>query len=244
MPFRKVVVLTLCLCLVTAGTTEPMDLTNVSSPEDQSSLENANPNFITLIPEYRGYDGSGGTVQGLSGDTLDTSNAIKAVMSKYSVEANHLYLDGTSMGGGVVLQLASERHDVRSVIAISPFVGWNIVGTWAVQNKDKNDMALNFYDHMLTYGTDNPNNPLLKKESVDIEKITAPVLLLQGTGDQNVPWQTVQTFYNDLKPYDKQAKLILFPGGQHGLHDRYQKQVNQDISDWFQLYGENGSFYN
>lgn len=208
------------------------------TPENQTSLENADPNFVTLIPEYRGYDDSGGTVHGLSGDTFDTNNAIKAVMSKFSVEKNHVYLAGVSMGGGVVLQLATERSDIRSVIAISPFVGWNIVGAWAVQNKNKSDMAWNEYGAMLTYGTDNPNSPLLKPESVDVQKLKVPVLLLQGTGDQSVPWQTVQTLYNDIKPYDSQIKLILFPDGQHGLHDKYQTQVNEDINSWYAIYGE------
>ncbi|KPV44740.1 alpha/beta hydrolase family protein [Alicyclobacillus ferrooxydans] len=210
----------------------------------KTTWEYAGPQFITLIPEYGGYAGSGGTVQGLHGDTLDTNNAIQAVMSRYSVEQGHVYLEGASMGGGVVLQLAEQRHDVRSVIALSPFVGMQVVGQWAVKNKNNSDLAFNFYGDMLTYGTANPNSPLLSQDSVDYKKIKVPVLLLQGTADHHVAWQTVQMFYNDLKPYDNKAKLILFPGGHHGLHGENQSKVNADIRAWYRLYGEYGTAEN
>lgn len=207
-----------------------------------SALSGVSPHYITLIPEYRGYGGSDGTVQGLWGDTLDVNNAIKAVMSKFLVKPHHIYLDGTSMGGGVVLKLASERSDIRSVIATSPWVGMDIVGEWASKHKnDGTDRSLALYDDMLSYGTSDPHSPVLKEQSIDYRKITAPVLLLQGTGDAIVPWQTVQTFYNHLKPYDVDSKLILFPGGVHGLIDKYQNQVNQDVAQWYRQYGENST---
>lgn len=34
------------------------------------------------------------------------------------------------------MNVASKRQDVRSVVAISPFVGWDIVGAWEQKHMD------------------------------------------------------------------------------------------------------------
>jgi predicted peptidase len=83
-----------------------------SSPASSTTLEYAGNGFITLVPEYRGYADSDGTIPNLQGEVLDVDNAIKALQSTvYSVEPNHIYLEGTSMGGAVALQLSAERND-------------------------------------------------------------------------------------------------------------------------------------
>jgi dipeptidyl aminopeptidase/acylaminoacyl peptidase len=220
------------------GWAVPRALTHVSSPTGAKNLQNADPRFITVIPEYRGYAGSDGTVPGLDGITQDTNNAINAIVHHFSVEPDHIYLEGVSMGGGAVLKLASERNDIRSVIAISPFVGWDIVGDWVKHNQNTT-VGRKFYAPMTrAYGPFNPSSPTYQKNSIDYKNIQTPTLLLQGTGDSQVAWQTVQTFYNNLKGTNPDTKLILFPGGAHGLHDRYQSDVIQAISQWYMKYGE------
>lgn len=208
----------------------PRPVGHVISPMGAQDLQYADPRFITVIPEYRGYAGSDGTVPGLDGITQDTNNAINAIVHRFSVEPGHIYLQGTSMGGGAVLKLASERNDIRSVIAISPFVGWDIVGDWAQRNQS-NPLGRQFCKAMTAYGPYNPSSPEYQRNSIDFENIHTPVLLFQGTGE--IPWQTVQTFYNDLKRTNPDTSLILFPGGSHGLHDQYQSQVIEDINQWY-----------
>ncbi|MFD1678088.1 hypothetical protein [Alicyclobacillus fodiniaquatilis] len=43
---------------------------------------------------------------------------------------SRLYLYGISLGGGAVLQLASERDDVKAVAVDSPFVGFDATIKW------------------------------------------------------------------------------------------------------------------
>lgn len=76
--------------------------------EDVKVLDNAWNNAITIGPIYRGYGHSGGTVNGLDGNTIDTENAIKAAMNHFNskkekrhVRKGYFYLSGMSMGGGV-----------------------------------------------------------------------------------------------------------------------------------------------
>lgn len=62
--------------------------------------------------------------------------------------------------------------------------------------------------------------------------MSAPVLLLQGTGDTEVVWQTVAAFYRHLQRAHKQAEFVLIPHGTHGLHGLYQAQADQAIQQF------------
>lgn len=193
--------------------------------DERQLLASSRMGVVTVIPLYRGYGDSEGTVSSIYQNTLDTNNAIKAIMSKYSIDPKQIDLEGVSMGGFVVLQLASERKDIQSVVAISPFAGWNIVGSWARQNPTT-PLGEKFSPPDLQQLLTTPN------ESVEINKIQAPVLLLQGENDTEVPWQTVQTLYNDMKSDNKNVNFILFPTGVHGLRNVQPKPYN-DIQQWY-----------
>jgi alpha-beta hydrolase superfamily lysophospholipase len=183
------------------------------------AIKDSQSGMITLVPMYRGYGESNGTVQGLVGDTLDSNNAITALKSYLNshkngpqLEKNHIYLYGESFGGGVALKLASERKDIVFVEAISPFVGWDLLGPWYKQHDQDIFNALE-----RDYGSFNPNSPAYKKRSIDYKKIKVPVLLVQGTDDPYVPWQTVQQFYIKMKSNHKNVTFKLIEGGNHDL---------------------------
>ncbi|GMA66062.1 alpha/beta hydrolase family protein [Alicyclobacillus fastidiosus] len=127
------------------------------------------------------------------------------------------------------------------MIAISPFAGWNVVGPWVEKHKNTNNLAQYLDNVMVTnYGPYSPGNPKLTSVSLDYKKIHAPVLLIQGTSDASLPWQTVQLLYSDMKPVDPNVELDLVPGGNHGLINK-PKQLNKDISAWYTKYGEGSS---
>lgn len=202
---------------------------------------------IGLSPCYRGYKESDGYLQGIAENTRDTENGIKTAMSIGSVKPGELYLLGTSMGGGVALRLASERQDVKAVVAVSPFVGFDEYIRWMDEHPNEtspeivNDFRLqaNYVKFKLK------ENPELKSDYSILDRIPdiqAPVLLLQGTADENVVWQTVQEFADDMKQAGKTVKLVLYPNGNHALEDSNQDQKDQEVMQWFQQYGLPKSF--
>ncbi|MFD1678087.1 alpha/beta hydrolase family protein [Alicyclobacillus fodiniaquatilis] len=72
-----------------------------------------------------------------------------------------------------------------------------------------------------------------------ISTIHAPVLLLQGTDDHRVIWQSVQAYAEDMKKDHKTVKFVLVKGGQHGLVD-HANTYGEGVSfpdTWFQKYG-------
>lgn len=123
------------------GYLEPLKKSHVTEVGNvhygKNIIEFARDNTITIAPMYRGYGHSDGTINGIYKNTIDTENAIKALMNYTKthkdfpdIKKGHTYLHGVSMGGGVALRLAAERKNVLSVVAVSPFVGWDILGSW------------------------------------------------------------------------------------------------------------------
>ena len=80
-------------------------------------------------------------------------------------------------------------------------------------------------------------NSVSGERSPDISNIQVPVLLQQGTADTRVPWQTVESFYQDMKSQHKRVTLDLFPGGHHGLHGVNAKTALQDVNKWLSQHG-------
>lgn len=214
-----------------------IDLSHADSPVSLSLIKGEFDRIVVIYPQYRGYANSQGTVQGLYGDTVDTENAIQAAYSLPTVDDAATYLLGTSMGGGVVMRVAANPQyakNIHAVVALSPFVGWNTMMQWAEKNKQTSHVADTWVQYGVDlYGSFDPSKLAYKENSIDVAKIGAPVLLLQGTADQRVPWQSVQFLYQQMKANDITAKFDLYPGGHHGLHTgKYQTESDQAIGNW------------
>lgn len=184
---------------------------------------------VLLEPEYRGYSQSQGTVGGIYDNAVDTENAIAAIESLNKI--GKIYLWGASMGGGVALMVGSNpvyASKINAIAAMSPFVGWDIVMQWAQKHKKSNQEAQSYIGEGRTLH--------LEQNSPDVSKIVAPVLLLQGTGDRTIPWQTVNALYNQMKSDGKTVQLDLFPNGNHYLSGKYQEQSIRDVAEWFKKY--------
>lgn len=204
---------------------------------DKHLIEGSMPNIITVVPMYRGYGESGGTVNGLEGNTKDTQNAITAVKKYLGKNGIDIYqgetiLMGTSTGGGVALKVASQQKGIASVIAISPYLGADLLGAWYKEHLD-NSTYKNYFTYMeKAFGPYNPSKSPYIKESIDYKKINVPVLLIQGKKDEIIPWQTVKRFSDNMKADGKDVTLKLVPDGDHALTNK-QTELMDTIQMWF-----------
>lgn len=219
------------------------DIAHSTSMYDASSLTNAPATQIIVEPEYQGYADSGGHVEDLRSNTTDAENAVATVEGLGRMSSN-LYVIGYSLGGGIALKVASQRSDVKAVVAVSPFMGNDEVIKWLDAHPKLNTPLAQQERTVIPYwesiwGNYKTNPAGYEGVSIidHISTIHAPVLLLQGTGDQNVIWQLTQDVANQMKQQQKKVKLVLYPGGQHGLHGQYAQQSTQEIISWFRKYG-------
>lgn len=206
------------------------------------ALQTASSTMVIIEPEYRGYLQSDGTVHALAGDTLDAQNAILAAKSFGNISNGAVYEAGYSMGGAVALNLASERNDVKAVVTVSPWVGWDELAHWMNENPNaKSPVVVKNGRPMLQWWQSHiKHNPAMASKNSLLDKIPnihAPVLFLQGTGDDSVIWQMVQEFAGDMKKAHKTVKLVLYPGGNHGLTDKYQGDSMDELVNWLYKYG-------
>lgn len=210
------------------------------------SVEDSDPNLVTLYPEYSGYGDSQGSVKGLSSNALDVENAITAASSLPNVRFTDLDVRGVSMGGAVALMVSASvlyRQQIATVVAVSPFPGFEVAGAWDKLNANSNVLGAAHQRQVMVnrsyvYGTFSPNSKAYADESPVLANIEAPVLLVQGTKDTHVPWQMVQLLYQDMKRAGDNVTLDVVHGGDHGLTGRYTKVMNQDINNWRQSIGE------
>jgi dipeptidyl aminopeptidase/acylaminoacyl peptidase len=212
-------------------------------------LESLYPNAIVVAPEYRGYMLSGGHPGMLEAEASDARAAIRVLARDFQGNSRAVYLLGYSMGGGVALALAGQMPGIRAVVGVSPFVGYDIDYRWeAVQETTDKDKAygvnaaeirtVSFLTHFGGTPAQQPEAYAAQSPDTHIDRITAPVLLLQGTADQSVLWQATREFANKLADAGKTVKFVLYPGGQHGLHTApYQAESNAEILAWFTLAG-------
>lgn len=221
------------------GSLTPTNAKAVSSYTytERNVVQAANDSMVMLYPEYEGYMQSQGTVHGLKNDTKDVLNAIAAAESLHEVKPQDTYLLGGSLGGGIALMTAEYDHDVRAVVAVSPFVGLNDFVSWANQHAKPGSMSLTQLQFINGSYGDKVDSSEFNERSPDVKKINAPVLLLQGTADHHVPWQTVRMFAQQMNNAKKTVKLVLYPGGHHGLLNTYKTPSTLQIQDWFSKYG-------
>lgn len=196
--------------------------------------------IITIIPAYRGYGESLGSVQGMLGDTLDAENAMIAAKSLHHVIPKDTYLWGVSMGGGVALMLASEQKGIRAVVADSPFVGWDITAYWAKRLKE----TATFNSGEVPYATYayGSTHFAVRSPYNHTTTIHAPVLLLQGKEDHAVIWQTVESLYQRMKKEGKVVNLVLYKTGHHALFNKHWFASNYASIQWMNRYGLPGPY--
>lgn len=179
--------------------------------------------------------------------------------SKEVFDKKPVFLYGHSMGGNVVINYVLRReHDLKGVIATSPFLklafeppAWklkiakilltiapsltmgNELDVTAV-SRDKNEVD-KYQKDPLIHDKVSPNYSIVFIESgqwaIDnAKKLKIPMLLMHGTGDQLTNYKGSQEF---AKKADKKITLELFDGGYHELHnDIIKNEVLDTMLSW------------
>jgi len=197
-------------------------------------------NAVTIFPEYSGYGGSQGSVNGISSNAIDVDNAITAIQSLKNIDIQYISDNGGSMGGAVALMVATQprySNEIAHVILTSPFPGFEVAEKWDEENLTstvpgaKHEQVIREYGDAL-YGPFSPSAKPYLKNSPDLSKIKVPVLIVQGTNDQEVPWTMSRMLYKEIKQEGVDVTFDLVKGGNHGLTGKYSSTLNNDVNAW------------
>jgi dienelactone hydrolase len=158
--------------------------------------------YVVVVADYRGGDmrrmnapSEGGLVTAID-DGVAMVDHVKALPY---VDASHVSLYGVSLGGNLVMYLASLVPDLRAVVAGAPAPIW-FLGCALPEDRSQLDFAAL-----------RPDPPVAR---ANIEPITAPVLVQAGTIDSLLPLARI--LHDELQRLDKRVRLEVYD---HGYHD-------------------------
>lgn len=177
--------------------------------------------YVVLHSDYRNYGNSDfdpkNEVRPRSGYVEDVINAVVALKASSLdfIDKEKIVMFGHSMGGGITLNIMVAKPDLVKAYALyAPinsdykvnFDRW-VAPLWP-------DTAQQFYD---TYGSYEQNQEFWKSISANnyFDQVSKPVLLHQGTLDEEVPVEWSRKLEQDLKAKQKDITYYEYSGQGH-----------------------------
>lgn len=157
---------------------------------------------------------------------------LKAHAQQFNADPHCVGILGTSSGGHTAALSAMRPHDARYTVlplpetpAIDATVAW-VIALWPVldpyarylyaQETTREELVTRTKDYFLTEEAMQEGNPQLlldRREKVQLP----PVLIIQGTSDNNVPLSIPKRFANSYRISRGKLDLELFSGMPHGF---------------------------
>ncbi len=179
-------------------------------------------------------------------DENDWLNAIEEEYKKLSQKYDKIYLLGLSMGGVLSLILA-ENYQVNKVVSISaPIKIHNklayltpVLKHFKRFDGDKTEMIQNKEDEYDIYYGAKPLKTvpsllkLMRIAKNNLEKITAPTLVIQSDDDRTVKPESAKIIYEKISSKNKEI-LWLDTGGHVVTINDVKEQIHQKILDFLE----------
>lgn len=206
----------------------------------------AEKGYVIAVVEYR-HSG----IAPFPAQAIDTRNAIRFMKihaDEYKADATKMFVAGDSSGGHSAFfsQLVKEDSNEN----IYPEVDANVkgiismYGALSIMFEDGMPSTLNHHqpdspEGMEMGGVDLRNNPdLCRKMSVEcnINEDTPlpPILMFHGTKDRTVNPKISVVVYKLLKKYNKNVKLYMLEGADHGGSEFFTERILDIIEEFIQ----------
>jgi len=173
--------------------------------------------YVVIVADYRGGDWDAMNIPstGASATAIDDGVAVVEYVRKLPyVDTARVHLYGVSLGGNLVLYLASKLPTLRAVVAGAPAPIW-----FLGMKRPQGNSANRFSD--LT--------PDLAVSQANIQPITAPILILVGTEDGLLPLDT--TLHDLLSKAGKPVRMEVYEGGYHDFCLGPQGHTRPDLKN-------------
>ncbi len=149
------------------------------------------------------------------GDYRDIMTGVDAVIDRGVADPAKLAVMGWSYGGYLTCWIVSQTSRFKAAMmgaGLSDLV--SMYGT-----TDIPDYLGTFFGGIPSAGTD----PLYRERSglTSADKVTTPLLILQGGSDERVPTGQSMEFYCALKDRGKTVELVFYPREGHGLREYF-----------------------
>ena len=176
--------------------------------------------YAALALSLRGWLGSEGeSDQGLR-QPLDVLAAIDWLAKRPLVDRDRMALVGASMGGQVALLAAAHKPPIR---AVASFYGPTDLARW----REFNPFVRDYLDDLC-----GPEGLPVRSPILRVAQIDAPVLLVHGDKDENVPVEQVKAMAAALIGHGKEAETFIVPGGTHFFTEQQNALTRRKLFDF------------
>jgi dipeptidyl aminopeptidase/acylaminoacyl peptidase len=212
-----------------AGKRYPAVLWIHGGPEGQDALTwdpwalyLAQKGYVVLRPNYRGSSGYGEKFRNLNvedsggGEVDDVVAGAKFLVDQGLAEQNRIGIGGGSHGGTMVAYVVTKHPNVFKA-AIELF---GVVDRATFNERTNWNSAIRWMRKM--GGTPEEKPEVYRKANVlaDVPKITAPLLIMHGEDDPQVPPYESQQFVAALKKAGKTYVYFTYPKELHGFSQK------------------------
>jgi dipeptidyl aminopeptidase/acylaminoacyl peptidase len=180
--------------------------------------------YVALALSMRGWPPSSGSDDCGTQQPDDIAKAADWLSILPGVDAESIGVLGFSLGGQVALLSGTRSARIRAIVAYFPITD---IQRW--KETTSNAGIRNFYVPLVC-GTGYENSPIHVAE-----QIHAPVLLIHGDHDTEVPTEQSLKMQEALRKANGQVEVLVIAGGDHGFKGEQDKQAWSAVTKFLSL---------
>jgi dipeptidyl aminopeptidase/acylaminoacyl peptidase len=181
--------------------------------------------YVALALSMRGWPPSSGWDDCGTRQPDDVAKAADWLATLPGVNAGSIGVLGFSLGGQVALLSGTRSDRIKAIVAYFPITD---VQRWG---DTTNNAGIRYFYVPLVCGTGYSNSPVHVAE-----QIHAPVLLIHGDRDAEVPTEQSFGMRDALQKANRQVELLIIAGGDHGFKGEQDEQAWSSATKFFKTH--------
>lgn len=211
----------------------PMEIYDTGVGTKPSSRIYAKNGFITLAPDFLGYGGSDKPEDNVWWERfskpVQVLQLLASIGSLEKADPDKIGLWGHSNGGQIalsVLEITGKPYPTTLWAPVTKSFPYSVL--YFTDEAEDEGLSLRWELNRLEWDYD------VRKFSISqyFDKISAPILLHQGTRDDAVPIEWSNEFVDRMKELEKNVTYHIYPGADHNLKGGWDTVVQRDV-DFF-----------
>ena len=181
--------------------------------------------YVALALSMRGWPPSSGWDDCGTAQPDDVAKAADWLATLPGVDGDSIGVLGFSLGGQVALLSGARSGRIKAIIAYFPITD---VQRWGDTTSNP---GVRYFYVPLVCGTGSQNSPVHVAD-----QIHAPVLLIHGDRDTEVPIEQSLKMEEALRETDGHVELLVIAGGHHGFKGEQDKQAWSAVTEFLSLH--------
>ncbi|MBD1380227.1 alpha/beta hydrolase family protein [Metabacillus arenae] len=199
---------------------------NVGMVRPGRIIQFASEGFVVMAPFYRGNQGGQGNEDFAGDDRHDAITAVELLKEHPRVNPERIHVFGFSRGGVMALLTAIHEQKIRSVVT------WGGVSDMFLTYIERKDLRRMMKRVIGGPPTKFPERYKWRTPLYQLEKLSAPTLIIHGRKDKNVSPQHAYKLENRLKELNKQVESWYFNQYTHYFPPQENRAVVKNLTAW------------